>query len=65
MEVEVAEFEDAGERVLVHGRIRSRGIASGVELDTPVSWVCALREDKVVRVEAFLDRGAAEAAARD
>jgi ketosteroid isomerase-like protein len=58
------EYEDLGDAVLVHGEVRSRGAASGVELDTQVSWLFEFREGKVARLEAFLDRDEAHAAAQ-
>jgi ketosteroid isomerase-like protein len=63
LEFTPSEYEDLGDSVLVHGEVRSRGAASGVELDTPVSWVFEFREGKIIRLEAFLDRAEARAAA--
>jgi ketosteroid isomerase-like protein len=57
------EFEDLGDRVLVHGEVRTRGKGSGLELDTAVSWLFEFREGKIARLEAFLDRAEARAAA--
>lgn len=62
VEFETSDFHEAGDVVLVDGRIRTKGGASGVKLDTPVSWVIAVRAGKIARVEAFLDRELAEAA---
>ena len=58
-----AEYEDLGDRVLVHGEVRTRGKGSGLELDTTVSWLFEFREGKIARLEAFLDREEARAAA--
>ena len=63
MTIEAQEFEEFAERLLVHGHIRTRGTRSGVELDTPVSWVFEFREGLVSRVEAFLDADEARRAA--
>jgi ketosteroid isomerase-like protein len=57
------EYEDLGETVLVHGEVRSRGATSGVELDTQVSWLFEFRHGRITRLEAFLDRDEARAAA--
>ena len=57
------EYADLGENVVVHGSVRSRGHGSGVELDTPVSWLFEFSEGKIVRLEAFLERGEARSAA--
>jgi ketosteroid isomerase-like protein len=52
-------------RVLVHGALHSRGASSGGELDTRASWVIEVGDDGLIgRIEAFLDRDAAERAAR-
>jgi ketosteroid isomerase-like protein len=40
-------FERVGERLLVTGRWKARGIESGVELDIPASWVVEVRDGKV------------------
>jgi ketosteroid isomerase-like protein len=63
LELIPAEYEDLGDSVLVHGEVRSRGAASGVELDTQVSWVFTFQDGKIIRLEAFLDRDEARAAA--
>ena len=63
LELVPAEYEDLGDRILVHGELRSRGAASGIELDTQVSWVFEFRDDKIAQLEAFLDRDEARAAA--
>jgi len=63
LEFTPSEYEELGDSVLVHGEVRSRGAASGVELDTQVSWLFGFRDGKIVRLEAFLDREEARAAA--
>jgi ketosteroid isomerase-like protein len=40
-------FERVGNRLLVTGRWYARGIESGVELDTPASWIIFVREGKI------------------
>jgi ketosteroid isomerase-like protein len=46
----IAEREDA---VLIGGRIVGRGRGSGLEVDVPRSWLCLLRDDKIVHVRTF------------
>ena len=48
-------------RVLVLGRMKGRGKASGVEFEAPAAWVCELRDGKVAKVHFY----AHEEAARD
>jgi ketosteroid isomerase-like protein len=58
-------YEAIGDRVVVvDGSLTSRGVTSGVELDTAVSWLFELRDGKITRLEAFLDHDEALAAAR-
>jgi ketosteroid isomerase-like protein len=42
------EFSDLGDRVLVGGRCRVRGRASGAESDQPCGWVIDVRDGKIV-----------------
>jgi uncharacterized protein (TIGR02246 family) len=56
---EVREIDDS--RVLVLGRLRGRGKATGTEFEAPAAWVCELRAGKVARVQFY----AHEEAARD
>jgi hypothetical protein len=48
-------IHEAGDRVVVSGRMVARGKASGVELDIPLALLYELREGKVVRIESFSD----------
>jgi ketosteroid isomerase-like protein len=48
-------IHEAGDRVVVSGRMVARGKASGVELDIPLALLYELREGKVVRIESFAD----------
>jgi ketosteroid isomerase-like protein len=54
---EVREIDDS--RVLVLGRLRGRGKASGVEFEAPAAWVCELRAGKVTRVQFYAHEEAA------
>jgi ketosteroid isomerase-like protein len=53
---EVEEERDLGATVLAFGRFRARGRESGVELSTPVAWVCEFRGDEVGRAWTFTSR---------
>ncbi len=48
-------FERVGERLLVTGRWKARGIESGVELDIPASWVVEVRDGKVAFWQTYTD----------
>ncbi len=54
--VGVYEFQDFGDCILADGWMRARGRASGVETESPVSFVADFRDGKAVRFRSFLDR---------
>jgi ketosteroid isomerase-like protein len=54
--VEVGEFIDAGDRVVVTGRTRARAKGSGMELDTPLALVWTVTDGRLARIEVFTDR---------
>jgi ketosteroid isomerase-like protein len=56
LHIEVAEIRDLGDTVLVLGRVQTRGRASGIELDSPVAYVCEFDEGLVRKVRAYLNR---------
>lgn len=58
-----AEFLDTDDQVVVmlHEFRRSRG--SGVELETDTAAVFSVRDGRVLRIQGFLDRAAAQKAA--
>lgn len=60
--IQIDDVEAAGERALVCGRMRARGLGGGVEVDMASWWVVAVRDGKVSRVETFADEGEARAA---
>jgi ketosteroid isomerase-like protein len=51
--IEIDQFIDAGERVVVLARWRGRGHASGLELEDKQGFVWTLRKGKAVRYEWF------------
>jgi ketosteroid isomerase-like protein len=64
LKVETEEFRDLGEnRVLVTGRVRGRGRASGIELDVPAAWILEMRGSKVCAFHAYVSRAEALEAA--
>jgi ketosteroid isomerase-like protein len=58
------EYRDLGDLVLVLGRWRARGRASGVELENqPATWLYEIKAGKAMRMQTFTDRGEALKAA--
>lgn len=58
-EVHPDEFREVGGRLLVLGRWRAKGRASGLELDVPATWIVDIRDQKIVRWETYTDRSEA------
>jgi len=54
-QIELNEYVDAGERVLVRGKQWGRGKETGVAVEQPLCLVYLLRGGKVVEVRAFFD----------
>jgi ketosteroid isomerase-like protein len=61
--IDVNEYRDLGDRVLVLGHMRARGRESGAEVDSPTGWLYVFNDGKVVKVWGFLDHGKALEAA--
>jgi ketosteroid isomerase-like protein len=61
--VEPEKFIDAGDQVVVFQREYQRGKTSGIELAADTAAVLDLRDGRIVRVQGFMDRAAALAAA--
>jgi ketosteroid isomerase-like protein len=58
------EYHDLGDRVLIFGRWRARGRASGVELESqPATWLYEIRDGRVAWMRTFTDRAEALQAA--
>jgi ketosteroid isomerase-like protein len=53
LNLEVREFRDLGERLLVVGTLHSRGGGSGVEIHAPYYSAFHIREGKLARVLSF------------
>ena len=62
-QIELNEYVDAGDFVLVQGKQRGRGKNSGAWVDQPLCLVYRLRDCKVVEVRAFFDNDQALKAA--
>jgi ketosteroid isomerase-like protein len=52
-------FQRVGEKLLVIGRWKARGIESGVELDIPASWIVEVRDGKVAYWQTYTDHAQA------
>jgi ketosteroid isomerase-like protein len=50
-----AEYRDLGDRVLVLGRLKGRGKASGAPIDTPYAGIFEFRGDRIWRYRVYLD----------
>ena len=61
--VEVEEYRDLGDTLLVFLRYRGRGQGSGVPVEAQIAHVLTVREGKLVRMRQFLDRDEALEAA--
>ena len=48
--------------MVVLGNVHFRGRGSGVEADQPVAWVARFREEKLVRLQTYVDHQEALAA---
>ena len=57
------EYHDLGDCVMTSGRLTAKGRGSELELDHPIYMVIWFRDERFARMQSFLDRGAAEAAA--
>ena len=62
-EVEAEEFLDAGDRVVMTLHVKGRGAGSGVEVEARSHQVITLRDGRVIRMDEYLDRADALAAA--
>lgn len=54
--IEVSDFRDLGETVLALGRIRTRGAASGIDLESPIGYVFEFDGGLMRKIRAYLDR---------
>jgi ketosteroid isomerase-like protein len=61
--VEIQEFIDAGDRVVVFQREHQRGKRSGIELVVDTAVLVDIRDGRIARMQGFMDRAAALEAA--
>jgi ketosteroid isomerase-like protein len=52
---EISEIRDLGDRLLANGRIRARGKESGVETQSPISFLADFKNGKVIRAVTYPD----------
>jgi ketosteroid isomerase-like protein len=62
--IEAMEFELVGELVFGRGRVIAKGRGSGLELDQPLGSVTTFEDDRIARLQSFLDPEQALATAR-
>jgi uncharacterized protein len=55
MQVDCLEIRDLGEAILVIGRVRGRGKASGIDIESPIHWVVEFADGRVVQMRDYLD----------
>jgi ketosteroid isomerase-like protein len=53
--IEVSEYRELGDTLLILGRMRARGKASGIHLDVPVAYVGESEEGLIRKLRAYLD----------
>jgi ketosteroid isomerase-like protein len=58
-EVHPEHFQEVGDKLLVTGRWKARGIESGVDLDIPAAWVIEVREGQIAYWQTYTDLGQA------
>ena len=63
LQIEVSEFQEAGDRILGTGRIRTRGKGSGAEFDSAFGAVIEFENGKATQIRSYLDLGEALEAA--
>src|SRR5919204_3147491 len=61
--IEVEQYLDAGDELVVYLRYRARARGSGAEVDAPMAHVWTFREGKAIRLRQYLDRAQALEAA--
>jgi len=59
MWVEADQFVDAGDAVVVLGRVYGRGKKSGVAIESPAAWVCRMRDARLSYWRFYFDHSSA------
>jgi ketosteroid isomerase-like protein len=60
---EVTDYREAGERIVAIGKVRGRGKGGGTPVEVPLALVYAFEDDRIARVEEYLDHNEALEAA--
>jgi uncharacterized protein len=55
MHLQLGEFRDLGERLIVIGRVAGRGRNSGAEIDAPIVFVADYKAGRIFRMADYLD----------
>jgi ketosteroid isomerase-like protein len=55
LRVDIEQVAEAGDSVVMVGRVRGVGMGSGADVEVPIAFVSVLRDGKAIRVEEFLD----------
>ncbi|MGH2979081.1 MAG: nuclear transport factor 2 family protein [Solirubrobacterales bacterium] len=56
------EWHERDDVLVVLGTVHARGRGSGIEFDQPIAWVARFRDDKLFRLQTYVDREEALAA---
>jgi ketosteroid isomerase-like protein len=56
LRVDPSEFRDAGDLVLVLGKLRAKGAASGAAFEAPMAWLFEVQDGVIVRERDYLDQ---------
>ncbi len=54
-EVHPRSFQRVGDKLLVSGHWKARGRESGVDLDTPATWIVEVRDGKIAYWQTYTD----------
>jgi ketosteroid isomerase-like protein len=60
--IDVDEYHERGDTLVVVGSVHGRGRGSGIEFDQPIMWVARFRDGKLFRLQTYVDREEALAA---
>ena len=55
LHLEISEIRNLGDRVLAMGKLRARGMESGVEIESPWAYLADFKNGKAIWVRAFRD----------
>lgn len=55
IDVRVDDIRDCGDRVVLLGEIHGRGRTSRLEAQLPLAWVAEFRDEKVRRLQSYVD----------